>query len=166
MRKTILILAIASFCTTAFAAGDAKPLTVEVGKKPALALQLLEGWSAMTKGVTTTLKSEKLEVHVQLWNVPKVSSVAASVSLVPALIKGEVTDFKTTSSEDIEVAGGKGKHLIGTGTEADDGDPSNAEVFLFPVAGKVFLICAHGEGKGAEQARAPILEMLATVKKP
>jgi hypothetical protein len=164
MRKLLMILGIASFCVAAWAAGT--PLSVAVDNKPALAIQLPEGWTAKNNAGTTTIKSPKFEVHIQLWHVPNAKTVADAVARVPDFIKGEVTEFKAVATSDIKVAGVGGKHIIGTGSEADDGDPSNAEVFLFSVGGKVFLVCAHGEGAGAANARASILQMLASAKKP
>jgi len=166
MRKFILFFWIASFSVAAFAADASRQLAFAVDKKPALTMQLLPGWTAKNSADKIDLKPEKFEVHIQLWNVAKANSVAAAVAMVPEFIKSEVTEFKAVSTKDIKVAGGGAKHLIGTGSEADDSDPSNAEVFLFSVGGKVFMICAHGEGEGAAKARASILQMLATAKKP
>lgn len=165
MRKTMMIIVFASFCVAAIAAGTNNLMTVFVGQKPALTLQLLEGWTSTSKDGKTNIASP-FEVHVQLWTVPNARSVADATALVPEFIKEEVAEFKGVTTKNIKVAGGAGKHIIGTGSEADDGDPSNAEVFLFAVGGKIFLICAHGEGEGAAKARASILQMLATAKKP
>lgn len=166
MRNLMLVLCISAFCGSAVAADKANLLMFPVDNKPALAMHLLDDWKAKAHPGKTDLEPEKFEVHVQLWNVASAKNVIEAMPLVPYLIKGEVTAFKAVSTDDIEVAGAKAKHIIGTGTEADDGDPSNAEVFLFDVGGKVFLICAHGEGGGAAKARPSIMQMLATAKMP
>ena len=166
MRRTLMILGLASCCIATLAADKAKTLTVSVDKKPALTLQLGDGWTSKVKGDKTSISSPKIAVNIQLWPVPNAKTVAAAIALVPGMIASEVTDFKTVATKDITVAGTPGKQIIGTGTEADDGDPSNAEVFLFSVGGQVFLLCAHGEGDNAAKQHATILEMLATAKQP
>ena len=165
MVKMLGGLGLALFCATAFAADNSHLLNVSVSEQPALKLQLPEGWSSKSKNETTELSSP-LEVHVQLWNVPNAKSVKESLPRVGEIITGEVIDFKVVEAKDITVAGAAAEHIIGTGTEADDGDPSNVEVFLFSVGRNVFLVCAHGEGKGATKARSAILAMLATATKP
>ncbi len=165
MRMTIFALAVAAFCvgTQTLAAN---PLTVAVDTKPALSLQLPDNWSAKSKDGVTTIKAGKYEVHVQLWPVAKAKSVQEAMPMVAELIKGEVSDFKAGKAGNLTVAGGAAKHIVGTGTEADDGDPSNVEVYLFSVGGKVFLLCAHGEGHGAANARGDITKVLSTTAKP
>jgi hypothetical protein len=166
MRTIAMILGIASFSMAAFAAGNSKPVTISVDNTPALKLQLPAGWTSTSHSRSTDLVSPKFDVHMQLWNVQDAKTAVDAIALVPAIIKDEVIEFKTVATKDIQVAGSVGKHIIATGTEADDNDPSNVEVFIFSVAGKVFLLCAHGEGDGASKARASILRILATVNKP
>ena len=165
MRVIIATLLIIISYITTCAAGNSKILTFSVDKKPVFTLQLHKNWTSEINGGKTSIDPGKFEAHIQIWNIPKASTVKDAVPIVPEIIKGDVTDFKKVKTESLTVAGSKGKHIIGTGTEADDGDPSNAEVFLFSVGDKVFLLCAHGEGTGAAKARSSILEMLATLKK-
>ncbi len=162
MRNLMLVLCLSSLGFVAHA-GAAKPYTLSVDNKPALTLQLPDKWTAKSHDGKTDIKTE-YEVHIQLWPMFGAKTVAAATTLVPEFIKGEVTEFKTVKSEDINIAGAPAKHLIGTGSEADDGDPSNADVFLFSVGGKVFLVCAHGEGTGAAKVRAALMHVLSTAK--
>ena len=167
MQKTLVALALAAFCLAAGAADTATTLTIAVDKTPALVLQLPAGWTSNEgKDGRSILVPPKRGAHLQLWSVAAAKTVAEALPLVPGIIKGEVTDYKAVETKDITVAGQPAKHLIGTGTEADDGDPSNAEVFLFAVGGKVFLLCAHGEGVSASRQRAAVLDLLATAKQP
>jgi hypothetical protein len=75
------------------------------------------------------------------------------------------TKFTVTASQEIRVAEAAARQLTGTGEEADDSDPSNAEVYLFTVEGKVFMVCAHGEGDGTVKNREILTALLASVKK-
>jgi hypothetical protein len=165
MQKSAIVLLIALFCSPACAAGPGA-LVVSVDQKPALSLQLPEGWTSEfdAKKNQSDIKQPKFEIHINLWNVPKVQTLAAANPLVDAIIKGEVTDFRVTETKDVTIAGAKGRLLVGTGSEADDGDPSFLEVFLFSVGGKIFLLCAHGEGNGAAAAHDSLVGMLATAK--
>ena len=85
---------------------------------------------------------------------------------VAKTIVGEVTDFKSTDVKDIKIAGAAAKHVLGTGKEADDGDPSNTEVFLFTVNSKTYSACVHGEGIDAEKLRPSVIRMLDSAKAP
>ena len=167
MRQALLILGFAAFCATAVAADKSTTLTVVVDQKPALTLQLPGDWTTKEfKGGKIRITPANAPVHIQLWNVANAKTVADALPLVAEVVKSEVTDFKAVESKDVTLGDASGKHLIGTGTEADDGDPSQAEVFLFAVGGKVFLVCAHGEGEGAAKVRAAVLDVLSTAKQP
>ncbi len=157
-----MVFAMAAFCC--FAVEKKEQLAISVDGKPVLTMQMSEGWTSKLDNDKTILKPAKAGAHMQLWQVAKAKDLAESLALVAEVIKSEVTGFKAAETKDITVAGAPAKHLIGKGTEADDGDPSNAEVFLFAVGGKVFLLCAHGEGDNASKQRADILALLATAK--
>lgn len=166
MRKTVFAATLAGLCWTAIAAEAAKPLEIpSADKKAKLSLQLPEGWkSSVAKDGTVTLDMPKCGVHIQVWALGE-ASVDAAVTKAAELIKGEVTKFKVTESKDISVDGVAGKQLIGTGEEADDGDPANADVYVFVVDGKVYMICAHGEGEGSVKSRPALAGILAAIKK-
>jgi hypothetical protein len=103
-------------------------------------------------------------VHIEVWALSQ-TSVEEAEKQVAELIKGQVTKFKATETKAITVAGAPGKQVTGSGEEADDGDPSNADVYFFSVEGKVYMLCAHGEGDGSVKNRPVIASLLASVKK-
>ena len=80
------------------------------------------------------------------------------------IIKSEFLKFKTNMVMDMIVAGSPAKHVTGSGNEADDGDPGNAEVVLFTVGGHVFAGCVHGEADDASKARAAMMTVLRTAQ--
>jgi hypothetical protein len=88
------------------------------------------------------------------------------VAKAPQIVKDEISGFKADSSSDIVVAGAPAKHLIGTATEVDDGDPSNVEMVVFSVGQHIFLECAHDDADGAAKRRNEILKVLNTAKAP
>ncbi len=166
MREYFLIAVLAGICCSASAADVTPALTVpSADKKSSITLQLSEGWkTSPSKDDSVTIDVPMSGVHIQVWALSH-ASVDEAVKQVADLIKGQVTKFKVTESKPISVAGAAGKQLTGTGEEADDGDPSNADVYLFSVEGKVFMICAHGEGDGSVKNRALLTALLASVKK-
>jgi hypothetical protein len=165
MRLVHIVLVLISLGNAVFAAENSNVTTVPVGNKPALSLRLPPGWTSEYDGVQTNINAGQFGVRLQLWNVARARSVKEAFPLVAETIKGQVLKFKPRQTAELPIAGSAGKHLIGTGTEADDGDPSQAEIFLFSVGEKVFLLCAHGEGKGPASAREEILKMLATARR-
>jgi hypothetical protein len=166
MKKILALLALASMSLAALAGGGQDMTLRDQGNKPVLGLRLPAYWSSDGKAGKTTLMQDQWDVHIQLWSLDNVRSVQDAVAMVPDLIKDEVTHFKARTRKTIKVAGAPAEHIIGHGTEADDNDPSNAEVYLFTVGGKVFLLCAHGEINGAAKARNAIIKMLASAKRP
>lgn len=166
---SFLVPVFAAICCTAFAvdAVDATvPLTVPSSdKKTSITLQLGEKWkTTSSKDGSTEIDIPMSGVHIEVWALSQ-TSVEEAEKQVAELIKGYVTKFKVTETKAIAVAGAPGKQLTGTGEEADDGDPSNADVYLFSVEGKVYMICAHGEGDGSIKNRPVIASLLASVKK-
>jgi hypothetical protein len=63
---------------------------------------------------------------------------------------------------DLVIAGAPAKHVTGSGNEADDGDPGNAEVVFFVAGGRVFAGCVHGEADDSSKARAAMMTVLNT----
>jgi hypothetical protein len=141
-------------------------VSVEVAKKPAMTFQLPDKWSSKVWRNKTILIPPSKYPHIQLWCLEGVPSVGKAKAKVAKLVKSEVIKYKVVKKNSIVVAGKPGLHLIGKGLEADDQDPSNAEVFLFEVSGKIFLLCVHGEGDEAAKNRKAALGILATVRKP
>lgn len=166
MKKSFLALVFAGICGSASAADTPKSLSVPSSdKKTGITLQLSEGWKTYpSKDGSVTIEMPKSGVNVQVFALSQ-ASIDEAVKQVADLVKGQVTKFKLTETKEITVAGTPGKQLTGTGEEEDDGDPSNADIYLFSVEGKVYLICAHGEGNGAVKNRPILATLLASVKK-
>ncbi|HEX3134539.1 MAG TPA: hypothetical protein VHX44_13265 [Planctomycetota bacterium] len=102
---------------------------------------------------------------MQAWAIAATSIAEAEKSLA-TLVVSEVTKFKAVSTSDLTVAGKPARQIIGTGEEADDGDPANAEVTLFTVGGKIFLLIAHGEGDGTSKKHGDIAAVLTSAAAP
>ncbi len=166
MRQPLLAALFTALCVHAGAAEATTPLSVpSADKKSGITLELHEGWKTYaTKDGGTTVEVPKSGVNIQVWALSQ-ASLDDAVKQVTELVKGQVTHFKLTETKPVTVAGTDGKMLVGTGEEADDGDPSNAEVYLFAIEGKVYMICAHGEGDIATKSRAILPALLASVKK-
>lgn len=169
MRKSILSIlvpGISAICCVADAAETTTPLTLpSADKKASITLQLGEGWKTYaSKDGNTTIEIPMSGVYIEVLAVSG-ATLDEAVKNVADLIKGQVTHFTVTETKQIQVAGGPGKQLTGTGEEADDGDPSHADVYIFTVEGKVYLICAHGEGNGSVKNRPVLASLLASVKK-
>ena len=145
-------------------AGETGVLTVSVDKKVAMKLTLPVKWTSRVWKNKTILIPPKKYPHIQLWYVSEKKNVEGTVSDIADLIKSEVLKFKIKTNEDIKVAGSSGKHLTGTGLEADDQDPSNADVYIFSVNSKIFILCVHGEGDEAAKLRTAVKNILSTVK--
>ncbi len=165
MRHSLFATVLAAICCSAHAA-EVAPLTLpSADKKTSITLQLSEGWKTFaSKDGSVEIDVPRSGVHIHVRALTD-ASVDEAVKLVADRIKDEVTKFTVTESKPITVAGAVGKQVTGTGEEADDGDPSNADVYIFTVDGKVFLICAHGEGDGSVKNRPLLVTLLASVKK-
>ncbi|MEO5916409.1 MAG: hypothetical protein ABIS50_19390 [Luteolibacter sp.] len=166
MRKSIVVPLLAAMCCIASAADLTKPLTVpSADKKSSITLQLAEAWkTSPSKDAGITIDLPRSGVNVQIWALSQ-ASVDEAAKQVAELIKGQVSNFKVTETKPINVAAAPGKQITGTGEEADDGDPASADVYLFTVEGKVYMICAHGEGDSSVRSRATLAPVLASVKK-
>lgn len=113
---------------------------------------LPEGWKMSVKTGMVDIFPAHPHCHVQLFALAEGVSMEDAVSGAAASITSEVVDFKAAETNDLPLACGTGKHIIGTGTEADDNDPSKVEVFLFKPGSRIYLLCAHtGEDDPALQ---------------
>lgn len=166
MKKSLLAFVFVGICSSASAAEATKPLSVpSADKKGGITMQIAENSTTYaSKDGGVTVEMPKSGVHIQVLALSQ-TSVDEAVKQVADLIKGQVTKFKVTETKDITVAGTAGKQLTGTGEEEDDGDPSNADIYVFSVDGKLYIICAHGEGDGAVKNRPVLATLLASVKK-
>jgi hypothetical protein len=151
------------FCLANVSAGSLAVPSAD--KKVTITLELKDGWKTEpTKDDGMTIDIPRSGVHIQVWALSQ-ATVEDAAKEVAELIKGQVTKFTVTASKEIRVAEAAARQLTGTGEEADDSDPSNAEVYLFTVEGKVFMVCAHGEGDGTVKNREILTALLASVKK-
>ncbi len=159
--RTLLALALisATLWTGVFAA-DA---TVTNGGKPAVLLTLPTGWTAAASEAKVSIQTEKKHPHIQVW-ATAAADVATAEKQVATLVVSEVTGFTATTTTDLQIGGAPARQLIGTGLEADDSDPSNAEVTLFAIGKVVYVAIAHGEGDGAAKRHAEFNAVLATAK--
>ncbi len=163
MRPSIVLPALA--LAAALKALPAADVTVLTGDgADAVTLDLPSDWKVWPDPGIARIEVPDHAPHLELHRLRDVTDPAAVVDRVPALIVGAVTGFMVGHKESLIIAGRPAIRLIGTGTEADDGDPANAEVVLFSVAGKTLMLVAHGEGEGAAKRRSDLATMLTTAK--
>ncbi len=166
MHLSLLAVAVA-FSTAAFSTGlaavePAPKALVSGAGKPAFSITLPVGWDAIQLEEKTVIHPGAKHPHIQVWATPA-TDLAAATATVGTLVFSEVTHFVATSSTPVTIAGAPAMVLIGTGEEADDNDPSNAEVTLFTVRGMVYLLVNHAEGDGAAKKHADVAAALATL---
>ena len=135
---------------------------VQHNAKPAFNLSLPAGWDAVQVEEKTVIHPGAKHPHIQIW-ATKAKDLATATADVAAIVVSEVTHFTPTTTTDLKIAGAPAKQLIGSGEEADDGDPSNADVTLFTVNGVVYVLVNHAEGDGAGKKRAELSQALAIV---
>jgi hypothetical protein len=155
LLTTVVFMSIATLAK----AEDASA-TLSVDGKPILALQVPPDAKVTSSNGYVNIHTSKMSLHV--WAVARAKTVAKALPFTAEIIKGEFIKYAITSTEDMVVAGAPAKHIIGSGNEADDGDPGHAEVVLFVVGKHVFAACVHGEFDDASRARAPMMAMLQT----
>ena len=150
--------------TAALALAQDTTVTLSVGDKTVLALQAPAAAKATASNGYVNIKTTNMSLHV--WAVPKAKMANNALPRVAELIKSEFVKFAVTETRDIVIAGAPAKHVIGSGNEADDGDPGHAEVVLFVVGKRVFAACVHGEFDDASRARAPMMAVLQKAHAP
>ncbi len=129
---------------------------------PAFTIDLPAGWTATAKDAKTVIYPGAKHPHIQLW-ATEATDLATAEKSVAKLIESEVTHFAPVTSEDKLVAMAPARFLVGTGEEADDGDPANAEVTLFTVKKTIYVLVSHAEGDGAAKMRQELVRALTTV---
>ncbi len=159
LNKFLLALIfIASLALSAKAGGSSATLSLD--GKPALALTVPADAKVTSSNAFVKIKTTNCTGYI--WLVPGAKTVAKAESQAGEIIRSEFVKFKVTGSMDMEVGGMPGKHITGSGNEADDGDPGNAEVIVFKAGPHVFAACIHGEADEAARERGPFLAILAT----
>jgi len=139
-------------------------VNLSVDGKPALTLQAPSSAKITSSNGYVNVRTTNMSLHV--WSVPKARTAKDALPRAAELIKSEFTNFTATATNDLVIAGAPAKHVIGSGNEADDGDPGHAEVVFFVVRRHVFAACVHGEFDDASRARAPMMAMLQTAHAP
>ena len=142
------------------------PVVVTSDGKPVIALQLPKGAVVKTADGRTDISAPDALLFFQLWHASKAKSLDDAVGMVSGMLeKWDVKGFKLTATKSVTIAGAPAKQLTGTGTEADDGDPSQAVVIVFTVGDRTFVACTHGERNEPAEQQA-MLAALQTAKQP
>ena len=165
--KLLLVRLLASVSLASLAlmaSAQDTPVTLSVDGKPALALQVPPSAKVTSSNGYINIHTTNMSLHV--WAVPSAKTAADALPRAAELIKSEFINFKTTATMDLEIAGAPAKHVTGSGNEADDGDPGNAEVVFFAAGNHVFGACVHGEFDDASRSRAPMMAVLRTAQSP
>ena len=163
-RNTLRILAFVFLAFMAIPAwAEDTTVTLSLDGNPSLALTAPAAAKVISSNGYVNIKTTNMSLHV--WVAPRAATAKDALPDVPELIKGEFVKFKTKDIKDVGIAGAPAKHVFGSGNEADDGDPGNAEVVLFVVGGRVFAGCVHGEFDDAARASAPMMAVLRTARK-
>jgi len=103
--------------------------------------------------------------RVDIWEVIGATTCDAAAALAGEVIQDEFMDFAAESVTDQTIAGSPGKLLSGPGTEADDGDPSRADVAVFKIGDHVFVALSHGEHQRPAD-RQWMLDLVQTARRP
>lgn len=143
-------------------AAQSTSVTLSVDGKPALVLKVAAAAKVISTNGYVRIQTTNLTLHV--WAVPDAKTAKDALPRTAEIIKSEFLNFKTTDSMDMNIAGAPAKHVMGSGNEADDHDPGNAEVVLFAAGGRVFAGCVHGEADNAAKARAAMMAVLKTAQ--
>jgi hypothetical protein len=166
MNKNMIRILVFVFITrmAVLVSAQDSTVTLSVDGKPALALTAPVSAKVTLSNGYVNIRTTNMSLHV--WAVPKAATAKAALPRVAELIQSEFIKFKSNGAKDMVMAGAPAKHVTGSGNEADDGDPGNAEVVLFVVGGNVFAGCVHGEFDDASRARAPMMAVLQTAHVP
>lgn len=163
-----LSLAVALVCGCASGGGSAADQTsnlcaLQVGGRNVLFLTAPSVAESTMKDGFLHLKSR--EGEVEIWRIRGAQSIDDGVRRVDKEISSEFKKFNPTKSTPLTIANAPATRLEGTGTEADDGDPGDADVVVFKVGDNIFIACTHGENLPAS-ARRWMMSLLQTAQKP
>ncbi len=144
------------------AAAQQTNATLSMAGTPILALTVPAAAKITSTNGYLHIETTNLSLHI--WaDITNGWKVNDAVPRTAEIIKSEFVKFKAATTLDMTIAGSAAKHVIGSGNEADDNDPGNAEVVFFTVAGRVFVACVHGEADDASKARPAMMSVLQTV---
>ena len=162
MPRTILVL-LAGLIISGSVSAAVTPILVKDGAT-VLSLDIPTTWKVWTDPANARIDIPEKHPHLEVVTIPGATSLDQADADLAKKIEGSVTHFKVAKTEALTIAGQPAQRSIGTGLEADDGDPSLAEVVAFTVNGSWYLLIAHGEGDGAEKRRADLTAVLNTAK--
>ena len=150
----VIVAGVTGGCSTAGTTSDApatRPADVAAADACVMqsgganVLRLTVPAGAKCKAADGSLHVDAPTYDVECWLVRGARTVDDAVPRVGPQIADEFRDFKADRTTDLTVAGSPAKRLVGTGHEADDGDPGAADVIVFRVGDRVFVACNHGE---------------------
>ncbi|HEY7088618.1 MAG TPA: hypothetical protein VH518_11055 [Tepidisphaeraceae bacterium] len=142
-------------------ASDGKTCVMQAGGTDVL--KLTADPKTECKGSDGTMTMTLGEMRVYVWMVG--GTVDSAVAGVAGAIKDEFKGFKATSTTPLTIAGSPAVRMVGTGAEADDGDPGTADVIVFKVGDHVFVAGVHGEHLPAAEQQW-LLNVVQTAAKP
>ena len=157
-------LSFALLLVASVAVAEEKNVTISNDGTAVATLSVPAAAKVTSNAEKTVVDTKDLTLYV--WVVPKAKTVDEVVPQAGEVIKSEVKSLVVQRTDTISVAGADAKHLMGTGKEADDGDPATADVVVFIVGKTVLAACVHGEGETAPHQRPAMLAILKTAKAP
>lgn len=160
MRILLATVALSTCVAGGLTAADA---AITHDGQPAFSVTLPDGWTSVAVEAKTSIRTDKKHPHIQVW-ATSAADIASAEKDVAKIVESEVTHFVANQTESLTVAGAPATALIGSGEEADDGDPSLAEVTLFTVGKTVYVLIAHGEGDGAAKQHDALRKVLTSAK--
>jgi len=150
--------------TIAERAGNAKACVMQAGGRDVLRLTVPVNTTSTAKDGALHLESHDHEA-VDVWLVRGARTVEEAIPRVPETITSEFKGYTATNATTLTVAGEPGRRMLGSGTEADDGDPGTADVIVFRTGDRVFVACTHAESLLAS-AQKWMLVVVQTAQKP
>ena len=162
--NTKLITAALMMAFTVLAYAQDTNATLSLDGKRVLALTVPAAAKITSTNGYLHIGTTNLSLHV--WAVTNAATVSEAVPRAADIIKTEFVKFTPAAPMDMTIAGAPAKHVVGSGNEADDNDPGNAEVVFFTVGGHVFAGCVHGEADDASKARPAMMTVLRTARTP
>jgi hypothetical protein len=162
MRKLALVTVLVLTSTTALA--EDKSISFPPGKEAVMNLTVPKEAKVTTDQGKTTIDTPKCNVY--LWVASDAKTIDDAVTRVGKVVESEVKDIKIDETKTIKVADSDAKQLSAKTKEADDGDAGTSAFVVFKFGDKVIVACVHGEGEAASRQLQPMLDILATAKKP
>jgi len=122
---------------------DTKSSVMQFGGASVLKITAPSDFKCVSGDGTLHFTGPKYEV--EFWLMPGVQTIEAAIPLVKTQIADQFKDFKLERTNDLKIAGAPAYELLGSGHEADDGDPGDADVIVFKVGDRIFVAVNHDE---------------------